>query len=108
MATLAPNRPRIGIPWRTSADGPGDPKNRYYAAAVEKAGGEPIELALDDSQRLEGLLPTLHGFVLPGSPADVEPRGYGRQNQGKSAPADLLREQTDRAILQHAFEGKKP
>jgi putative glutamine amidotransferase len=108
MATLVTNRPRIGIPWRTSADGPGDPKNRHYAAAVEKAGGEAIELALDDSPRLASLLPTLDGFVLPGSPADVEPREYGRQNQGKSAPADLLREQADRAILQHAFGAKKP
>ena len=108
MATLVPNRPRIGIPWRTSADGPGDPKNRHYAAAVEQAGGEPIELALNDQQRLASLLLALDGFVLPGSPADVDPREYGRQNQGKSAPADLLREQTDRAILKHAFEGKKP
>jgi putative glutamine amidotransferase len=108
MATLVPNRPRIGIPWRTSGDGPGDPKNRHYAAAVEKAGGEPIELALTDSQRLEGLLPTLDGFVLPGSPADVEPGDYGQKNQGKSEPADMLREQTDCAILKHAFNAKKP
>ena len=108
MSPLVPNRPRIGIPWRTSHEGPGSPKSRHYAEAVEKAGGEPVELALDDPARLEALLPTLDGFVLPGSPADVEPKEYGRQNQGKSEPADGPREETDRTILKHALAGRKP
>ena len=113
MSPLVPNRPRIGIPWRTSEEGRGSllpwkGKNRHYADAVKKAGGEPVELALNDPERLEALLPTLDGFVLPGSPADVEPQEYGRKNQGKSEPADLPREQTDRAILKHAFAAKKP
>jgi len=108
MPPLAPNRPRIGIPWRTSQEGPGNPRSRYYAEAVEKAGGEPIELALDEPQRLEGLLPALDGFVLPGSPADVAPEEYGRRNHGKSEPADGPREKADRAILKHAFAARKP
>ena len=113
MSPNGPNRPRIGIPWRTSEEDrasasawPG--KTRPYAEAVERAGGEPVELSLADSERLRALLPTLDGFVLPGSPADVEPREYGRSNTGKSVPADLPREQTDRAILDHAFAEKKP
>jgi putative glutamine amidotransferase len=113
MSPNGPNRPRIGIPWRTSEEGRGSAspwqgKNRYYAEAVERAGGEPVELSLADSERLRALLPTLDGFVLPGSPADVEPREYGRNNTGKSEPADLPREQTDRTILDHAFAEKKP
>ena len=113
MTPASPNRPRIGIPWRTSAEGradlpPWQGKNRHYAEAVERAGGEPVELSLTDSKHLEALLPTLDGFVLPGSPADVEPREYGHSNTGKSEPADLPREQTDRTILEHAFAEKKP
>jgi len=113
MSPNGPNRPRIGIPWRTSEEGrvsvsPWQGKNRYYAEAVERAGGEPVELSLAEPENLKALLPALDGFVLPGSPADVEPREYGRSNTGKSEPADLPREQTDRAILDHAFAEKKP
>ncbi len=107
------NLPRIGIPWRTSEEGsvsqePWQGKNRYYAEAVRRAGGHPVEIALNDAQALQTLLPTLDGFVLPGSPADVDPREYGRRNAGKSETADMGREQTDRAILKHAFAEKKP
>lgn len=113
MTPTGPNRPRIGIPWRTSEDGggsllPWQGKNRHYAEAVERAGGEPVELSLKDPKRLASLLPTLDGFVLPGSPADVDPQTYGSSNEGRSGPADPAREQTDRAILDHAFAEKKP
>jgi putative glutamine amidotransferase len=113
MSPNGSNRPRIGIPWRTSEEGrgrtsPWQGKNRYYADAVKRAGGDPVELALTDSAHLLALLPTLDGFVLPGSPADVEPGEYGCKNKGKSEAADLPREQTDRAILDHAFAEKKP
>jgi putative glutamine amidotransferase len=113
MIPAGPNRPRIGIPWRTSEEGlaavqPWQGKIRYYADAVERAGGEPVELSLNDPNRLQTLLPTLDGFVLPGSTADVEPKDYGSHNVGLSAPADPLREQTDRSILEHAFALKKP
>jgi putative glutamine amidotransferase len=63
---------------------------------------------LADSESLQARLPTLDGFVLPGSPADVAPEDYGRTNTGKSEPADLPREQTDRAVLDHAFAENKP
>ena len=113
MIPADPNLPRIGIPWRTSEEGsasqePWQGKNRHYAEAVRRAGGQPVEIALNNPQTLQTLLPTLDGFVLPGSPADVDPREYGRQNTGKSEPADMGREQTDRAILKHAFAQKKP
>src|SRR5258706_7146787 len=113
LSPNGPNRPRIGIPWRTSEEGRGSllpwrPKTLHYAEAVKRAGGEPVELSLTDSGCPQALLPTLDGFVLPGSLADIEPREYGRSNTGKSEPADLPREQTDRAILDHAFAEKKP
>jgi len=46
--------------------------------------------------------------VLPGSPADVNPSEYGASNRGQSQPPDLPREETDRAILGHAFGEQKP
>ncbi|HUI52202.1 MAG TPA: gamma-glutamyl-gamma-aminobutyrate hydrolase family protein [Terriglobales bacterium] len=107
------NRPRIGISWRTSQEGgasqqPWQGKNRHYAEAVERAGGEPVELTLNDPQALQAILPTLDGFVLPGSPADIDPAEYGGSNSGLSNPPDEARDQTDRSILEFAFAHRKP
>src|SRR5208283_2701974 len=110
MAPIGPNRPRIGIPWRTSQEeAEGNlPKIRYYSEAVLAAGGEPVLLSLVQPDALKGQLLGLDGFVLPGSPADVDPAKYGAANHGNSTPADPPRELTDRAILDHAFAEKKP
>ena len=110
MTPNGPNRARIGIPWRTSQEeAEGNlPKTRYYEEAVREAGGEPILLPLAHPEALEGQLAGLDGFVLPGSPADVEPSEYGAVNHGKSVPADLSRERADRTILSHALESRKP
>jgi len=103
-------RPRVGIPWRTSQEEAEAnlPKIKNYEDAVRKAGGEPVLLPLSNRTELAAALPALDGFVLPGSPADVEPAEYGAVNRGLSAPADAAREETDRAILKHAFAEKKP
>ncbi len=110
MMPSGPNRARIGIPWRTSQEETEVNllKTRYYLEAVSEAGGEPILLSLAHPETLKGQLPGLDGFLLSGSPADVEPGEYGAVNQGKCAPADLPREGTDRAILSHALESRKP
>ncbi|HEY2459021.1 MAG TPA: gamma-glutamyl-gamma-aminobutyrate hydrolase family protein, partial [Candidatus Acidoferrum sp.] len=104
------HRPRIGIPWRTSQEEAERKRGKVqnYEDAVERAGGEPVLLPLTDSRSLERALDDLQGFLLPGSPADVDPKEYGRVNQGKSEPADGPRERTDRMILDHAFREKKP
>jgi len=103
-------RPRVGIPWRTTREEAENnrPKIQNYEQAVVKAGGEPVLLPLTKPTELQQALPTLDGFVLPGSPSDVEPREYGSENHGLSEAADLNREETDRAILQHAFAENKP
>lgn len=103
-------RPRVGIPWRTSAEEAevNLAKVKNYQDSVTAAGGEPVLLSLQHPDTLQELLPTLDAFVLPGSPADVEPKEYGSVNRGKSEPSDALREKTDRAILKHAFSEKKP
>jgi putative glutamine amidotransferase len=104
------HRPRVGIPWRTSQEEAENnrPKIQNYENSVRKAGAEPVLLSLNHPADLQRVLPTLHAFVLPGSPADVDPREYGAVNRGLSAAADLPREETDRAILRHAFAEKKP
>jgi putative glutamine amidotransferase len=104
------SRPRVGIPWRTSEEeAQGNrPKIANYEEAVRKAGGEPVLIPLANRELQDRLIGGMDAFVLPGSPADVDPREYGQVNHGKSAPADLPREQADWAILQHAFAEKKP
>jgi len=107
MTPASPNLPRIGIPWRTSQEESEQkrPKVQDYENAVRAAGGEPVLLSLKAGS---DHLASLDGFVLPGSPADVEPKEYRASNHGKSEPPDLPRERTDRAILEHAFSEKKP
>jgi putative glutamine amidotransferase len=106
----AAHRPRVGIPWRTAQEEAENsrPKIQNYEDAVRKAGGEPVLLPLSSTNELEQLLPFLDAFVLPGSPADVEPSEYGAVNRGLSERADLAREAADRTILDHAFAEKKP
>jgi putative glutamine amidotransferase len=103
-------RPRVGIPWRTAREETEKncEKIANYEEAVRAAGGEPVLLSLAQPAELERVMQELDGFVLPGSPADVETAEYGEENRGLSEPADLAREQTDRAILRHAFAEKKP
>jgi putative glutamine amidotransferase len=103
-------RPKVGIPWRTSAEEAENnlAKTKNYQDAVSAAGGEPVLLSLNAQDQLQQLLPSLDAFVLPGSPADVDPAEYGTTNRGKSEPPDHPRETTDRAILKHAFAEKKP
>lgn len=110
MAPDRPNRPKIGIPWRTSQEEVAGnlPKLRNYVEAVEQAGGEAVLLSLADPQALADQVNALDGFVLPGSPSDVNPAEYGAVNHGKSESADLPREETDRLILSHAFNAQKP
>jgi putative glutamine amidotransferase len=100
----------VGIPWRTSEEEAQNnrPKIANYEEAVRKAGGEPVLIPLKDTNERRQLIPAMDAFVLPGSPADVEPAEYGAVNTGLSAPADLPREEADRAILAYAFAENKP
>jgi putative glutamine amidotransferase len=110
MSPADSSRPRVGIPWRTSEEEAqaNRPKIANYEEAVRRGGAEPVLIPLADKSEQERLIPTLQAFVLPGSPADVDPVEYGERNHGKSEPADLAREEADRAILKHAFAEKKP
>src|SRR5215510_16584688 len=70
------NKPHVGIPWRTSDEerqGVCEKLDNYFEA-VRRAGGEPAEISLSQpADKLAEQIERLDGFVLPGSPADVEP-----------------------------------
>lgn len=103
--------PRIGVPWRTYIEEQHGRRGAYerYLRAVRKAGGEPVEisLALADAE-LTRMAKSLDGFILPGSPADVEPRRFGATGHPQNAHSDKRREHTDDALLEHALTAVKP
>jgi putative glutamine amidotransferase len=105
------SRPRVGIPWRTTQeqrDGIRD-KLDLYLQAVRKAGADPVEVSLQQSPaELAKQLQDLDAFVLPGSPADVDPARYGEPRHAKTVNLDPNRDNTDAAILRHAFSSLKP
>jgi putative glutamine amidotransferase len=80
-----------------------------YLQAVEKAGGKAVLLSLassaDDLKR-EAI--ALDGFVLTGSPADVDPTHYGATRHPATDAADAARERADFTLLEHALIAAKP
>jgi putative glutamine amidotransferase len=104
-------KPRIGIPYRTRNEELSNKRDSYdkYLSAVQSAGAEPVEisLALPPAELLQ-LAASVDGFVLPGSPADVEPSLFHAARHPKSAAADLDRERTDFALLGLAVAEHKP
>ncbi|MGA2813864.1 MAG: gamma-glutamyl-gamma-aminobutyrate hydrolase family protein [Candidatus Acidiferrum sp.] len=102
---------RVGIPWRTTEEERAGSRQKldYYFACVRRAGAEPAAVSLEQSPaQLAGQLSHLDGFVLPGSPSDVDPARYGAARHPQADRADSLRDATDAAILEHAFAHIKP
>jgi putative glutamine amidotransferase len=103
--------PRVGIPWRTTQEESENARQKldYYFDALRKAGAEPVEVSLHQSPaQLQEQLSGLDGFVLPGSPADVDPARYGAAKHKKTNELDSNRDSTDIAILDHALYASKP
>jgi putative glutamine amidotransferase len=105
------SRPRIGVPWRMAAEEAANKRTKIdnYLQAVEKAGGEAVLLSLASSiDALKLAAARLDGFVLTGSPADVEPSHYGAARHPATDAPDAARERTDFALLEHALIAAKP
>ncbi|HVB32903.1 MAG TPA: gamma-glutamyl-gamma-aminobutyrate hydrolase family protein [Patescibacteria group bacterium] len=102
--------PRIGIPYRSASEQAEnrEEKIRPYVEAVEAAGGDVQLISLLEPGKLAQLAGELDGFVFPGSPADVNPALYGETAGPATQQPDRQREETDMALLQHAFEKGKP
>lgn len=104
-------RRRIGVPWRTSVEEAQGRRRAYekYLRAVREAGGEPVEISLSLAPvELKRMAESLDGFVLPGSPADVEPRRFGGAANAQNANPDKRREYTDDGLLDQALVNGKP
>lgn len=111
MVNEATGKPRVGIPYRTRKEELASDRSRYdlYVKAVRQAGGEPVEVSLGlSASHLADMARVLDGFVLPGSPSDVNPALYNASRHTKCADPDPDRERTDFALLQHAFSDQKP
>ena len=104
------NRPRIAIPQPTSDDPEYNQRSwAVYASAVERSGGEPVQVPLDEAPAATAkLIAECSGVLLPGSGADVNPQKYGEDPIPECAPADAARENVDELLLQDAHNMGKP
>ena len=103
-------KPRIAIPVPTSTDAEYNQRSwPQYAEAVAKAGGEPVEVPLNQPPAATAkLIAGCQGVLLPGSGADVNPQKYGQPRDPNTAPADPARENVDELLLQDAHNLHKP
>jgi putative glutamine amidotransferase len=111
MSPEIQQKPRVGIPWRTREEErlQSVEKLNYYFEAVRRAGGEPVHVPLGSADaELKKQAAQLDGFVLPGSPADVDPARYGESRHAKTVRLDADRDRTDSVLLDHALAAHKP
>jgi len=111
MSPEVQQKPRVGIPWRTREEERQQSveKLNHYFEAVRRAGGEPVHVSLGSGENeLKVQAAQLDGFVLPGSPADVDPARYGQARHVKTVTLDPDRDRTDSVLLEHAMAAHKP
>jgi len=102
-------RPRIAVPIPSMDPEYSSQAWIQYASAIERSGGEAVEVPLGDPPAATAkLIAGCQGILLPGSGADVNPQKYGQQPVAECAPADLARENVDELLLQDAHNMGKP
>jgi len=103
-------RPRIAIPVPHSLDSEyAQRAYPQYAAAVEQAGGEALQIPLNQAPaRVMKLIEHCDAVLLPGSRADVDPAKYGAERHPRTAAADAGRDTVDELLLQDAYNMRKP
>lgn len=111
MPNESHEKPRVGVPWRTTAEEATSQRERLenYQRAIREAGGEPIVVSLRLPQdQLRELARSLDAVILTGSPADIEPKRFGSPRHPAANAPDPDRERTDGALLDDALAGGKP
>lgn len=119
MADKSPNSvnvtnadaPRVGVPYRTLEEETAGRHENHgnYMRAIREAGGEPVAISLTlEPAQLKRIAESLDAFVLPGSPADVDPALYRAARSPECHPADPARERADYALIKNAFIATKP
>ena len=103
-------KPRIAIPIPNSKPSYAEKVMPQYRHAVEAAGGEPVDVPINVSQKeIAQIAKTCDGILLPGSPADVDPQKYGVQERHpKTNPMDVARDDADELLIQDAHNMRKP
>jgi putative glutamine amidotransferase len=104
-------RPRVGVPWRTAAEETANRRKKIdpYLRAVEQAGGDAVLVSVTSlAEDLKRQAEELDGFLLTGSPADMDPAHYRAKRHPATDDADPARERTDFALLEHALSKGKP
>ena len=107
-AVSTTSRPLIGI---TTRLGPEDTfyLRRYYAEAVEGAGGAPVYIPLiPDRKYLSALCERLDGLMLSGSNSDLDPVYYGEEPHQKLGAVLPERDETDLILLEVAERRAMP
>jgi len=98
----SPQRPLIGITERLNAED-NFYLRRYYAEAVEAAGGLPIHVPLiSNREYLAALCDRLDGLILSGSNSDLDPVFYGEEPHPKLGPVVPERDEVDLMLLELA------
>lgn len=96
-------RPLIGITMRHELETERFYLQRFYAEAVEAAGGLPVQIPLIPREDyLKALVARLDGVLLPGSASDVDPALYGSEPRERLGEVHPLRDATDRLVLAEA------
>jgi putative glutamine amidotransferase len=107
-ASSATSRPLIGITTRLSTEETFYLR-RYYAEAVEGAGGAPVYIPLiPDRAYLSALCERLDGLMLSGSNSDLDPVYYGEEPHQKLGAVLPERDETDLILLEAAEERAMP
>lgn len=94
-------RPRIGITTRYDVATERFYLARYYAEAIEAAGGTPLYLPLiPHGEFVNDAASQMDGILLPGSASDVDPLRFGREPHAKLGDVHPLRDETDLLLLE--------
>lgn len=103
-------KPRIAIPEPCSYDSEYSARALPpYLAALEKAGAEPVLVALDSSpEQIARQITDCAGILLPGSKADVDPQKFNAEKDPMTARPDPPRDAADELLLQDAYNLRKP
>lgn len=104
----SPKRPLIGITERLNAED-SFYLRRYYAEAVEAAGGVPVHIPLIPSREyLASLCDRLDGLMLSGSNSDLDPALFGEEPHPKLGDVIPERDEVDLMLLEIAERRAMP
>ena len=102
-------KPRIAIPVPNSDPEYSTRALPEYVNSIAGAGGEPVVIALNLSNReAMRLAKSCDGILLPGSPADIDPQKYGEEPHARTSSPDPARDNIDELLLQDAHNMRKP